>query len=129
MAKIFNPDRYGFIAIGESIIAMERGCRDMATADWANQVLGVDQTDLIITTRGYITPDRIQFFTNDYTTDTSVTAELVEAAYATYMQIYGGDKSDAMTVPVFNGVKVGKVGETWPPCLVWKPADKRWCVA
>lgn len=129
MAKIFNPDRYGFIVVGESVVTMERDRRDIATAEWANQVLGVDQSDLIITTRGYITPDRIQFFTNDYTTDTSVTADIVDAAYAAYMRLFGCDKDEALTVPVFNGVKVGKVGETWPPYLVWKPADKRWCLA
>lgn len=129
MAKIFNPDRFGFIVIGENLVVMDRRDREMTTADWANQVLGIDQADLIITTRGYITPDRIQLFTNDYTTDTSVTNRIVSNAYEAYARVFGCDKDEAMTVPVFNGVRVGKVGEEWPPCLVWKPAEKRWLPA
>lgn len=127
MANIFNADRFGFVVIGDKPIVMKRNNREMSTRDWANRVLGIDQGDLPYCTRGYITRnDRIQFFTDDYTTDPGVDADMVERAYEAYMELFGVTRLEVLAIPVFNGVRVGKVGEQWPPCLAWDFNKKGW---
>lgn len=123
----FDFDRFGFVVMGKNIVVMRRKDREMQTMEWARRKLGISDDDLDYITRGYITRDRIQFFTADYATDDSVDADLVMAARLAYKRIYlNDDAADVLSVPVFNGVRKGKRGENWPPYLVWDNSLSTW---
>lgn len=129
MAKIFNRDRYGFICIGDDIVLMRRQDRELTTSEWAVRVCGVDESDLCYVIRGYITPDRIQFFTEDYSTAPDVNEKMIANAYAAYKKLYGATAIEAAQVPMYNGVKQGVEGETWPPFLRFDFDSTEWVVA
>lgn len=126
MAKIFDHDRYGFIVVGDTIVSMNPNQREMTTQEWARKVIGISEEDLPFCTRGYITRDRIQFFSDDYHTSPEVDAALVAKAVEHYCCIYNVRADEADTVPVFNGTFPGEEGDTWPPCLIWNSAMRWW---
>lgn len=129
MARVFNPDRYGFVVFDEdTIVVMRREDREMTTSEWANRILGIDQGDLPYMVRGYFTPDRIQFFSDNYMTSPDVNFALINAAFNTYRELYGADYNEALNVPVFNGVHQGAPGETWPPYLMFSMDTGKWLV-
>lgn len=127
MPEIFNPERYGFCVIGGTVVVMDGDRRHMPTQVWMEDVLNLSEDDIARIPRGYILPDRIQFFVGShYRTCPDVDDNLVAEAADVYAALYDESIYDAFDVPVYNGVWTGPIGETWPPVLRWDDTVGRW---
>ena len=127
---IFNPDRYGFCVIGDTLVLMKPYQRNMQTQVWMEDVLRLTKDDVAVAIRGYIMPNRIQFFTGpNYNTCMEVSSDIIADAFVRYTDLYGVSTLTAMSVPIYNGVHPGIVGETWPPVLKWDDDNARWVIA
>lgn len=121
---VFDTNRYGFAALGSNLLVMRPEDRPMNTKEWLSEKCGMDWTDV----RGYITRDRIQFFDGDYEVNQDVTTEMMDAAFNTYMRLYGATYAEAAAVPVYNGVRRGKEGDQWPPILQYDRTIGEWVI-
>lgn len=126
MNEVFDRERYGFLKIGDSVIVMRPQDRILHTKTWAIEIVGIDPTDFQYVTRGYFNKDRIQFFIDDYTTDTDIDGDLIHEVIYARGDAYGIDDERIFDVPVYNGVRKGEVGEVWSPCLKYNPSSGRW---
>lgn len=127
---IFNPDRYGFCVIGDRLVLMDPSCRNMRTKVWMEDVLRLSKDDIDLAIRGYILPNRIQFFIGpNYNTCMEVNDDIIADAVAVYSALYNTSAVSALSVPVYNGVHPGVEGETWPPVLMWDYDTTRWVIA
>lgn len=127
---IFNPDRYGFCVIGDRLVLMDSDKRHMRTQVWMEDILRLSKDDIDVAIRGYIMPNRIQFFTSPhYNTCMEVNEDIIADAVAMYAALYETSAVTAISVPVYNGVHPGAEGDTWPPVLMWDYDTGRWVIA
>lgn len=127
---IFNPDRYGFCVIGDRLVLMDPDKRHMRTQVWMEDILRLSKDDIDVAIRGYIMPNRIQFFTGPrYNTCMEVNEDIIADAVAMYAALYETSAVTAISVPVYNGVHPGAEGDTWPPVLMWDYDTGRWVIA
>lgn len=126
MNQIFNDERFSFIFIGDSLVVMRPQDRILHTKEWAVNVVGIDETDYRFCHRGYFTANRIQFFIDNYTVDTDIYNDNINAVRHAHSAIYQCHPSETMKVPIYNGVKRGREGECWPPCLKYLNDLQRW---
>lgn len=121
---VFDTSRYGFTAIGDTLLIMRPEDRHMQTKAWLEDKCELTYSDLY----GYITRDRIQFFDGDYETTPDVTTDLVNAAFNAYIRLFGATYNEAIVVPVYNGVRKGEDGVQWPPVLRFDRTLNEWVI-
>lgn len=115
--------RTPFIVVGDTVVVMPDDFRGDRASTWAKEKLRLSEADYYTAIRGYFMKDVIQFFSGgtSYSPSIHITNAIVEAACSAYR----GKFPDESPYPsIYNGVRIGDVGDVWPPILAW--INGRW---
>lgn len=117
----FHKARLAFIWIGDELFFNENSDDDRDHQHWVCEDFGVTVEEFEELPRGYILPGRIQLFKGSSFSPINVRSikkdhfmRLIEKHNKLYPRY---------DYEIYNGVKVGKVGEVWPPMFV---VDRNW---
>lgn len=109
----FHKKRYAFAWINGKLTFNDNINDDRDHQHWLCEDYGLTIEDWENTPRWYMIPDRIQMFIgSDFRAlDTNL---ISMGDFHTLLRVHG-EKYNTIQVTVYNGVKVGKVGEIWEP--------------
>lgn len=112
-AEEFHKKRYSFIWINRKLTFNDNMNDDRDHQHWVCEDYGISVEEFEILPRGYILPGRIQLFIgSDFSSIPLHQIEFDDIAHL--ISVYETLYPDT-AYRVFNGVKVGRVGEIWPP--------------
>ena len=111
----FHLSRYPFAWVNNQLVFNDNTNDDRDHQHWLCEDYGLTVEEWEKVPRGYMMPGRIQLFIGSQfkpmnTQKLSVTD--FQELLTRYWHKYGGQK-----VVMYNGVKVGKVGEVWEPLI------------
>lgn len=115
---MFNKDRVAFIVFGDTVLVQPNSDDERTCKEWMMQDLHMPAEAYYSVSRGYMMPDRIQFFTGGELVypDASITTYIVREALDLYLKMF----PDACGQPLIgNGCTIGATDEVWPPILEW----------
>lgn len=124
--SIFDRDRYGFCVIGGKLVIMDADHRTLHTDMWMENILRLSRDDIDLIPRGYLLPNRIQFFSGNYNTCPKVGEDIIGDAVACHASLYGNSIAKSLATSVYNGVVKGEEGAIWQPVLEWDFDIGRW---
>lgn len=115
----FTASRRNFVIVGSNPV-MQPADSKVCTRLWMEQDLRIRQPRFEQVLRGYMSAERLQFYTgSDYGIATQITDEMLERCVTTYGKLYGHAPK-----LIGNGCWVGSEGEVWKPVL--KYIDGGW---
>ncbi len=104
----FSLERIAFLFCNGQVRVQDRGDH-RACEEWALSELNLSHSEWANSVRGYMLPERIQFFTGEnYRADLSVTDGCVQKVKEAYKDIYGTECDN-----VFNGVNIKATDTLW----------------
>lgn len=112
-AADFHKNRYAFAFMNNTIIFNNNPNDDRDHQHWLLDEFGISPVEFENIPRGYMKKDRIQLFvgSNFSPIDKSIlTRENISILLAAHRKRYA-----SKVVPIYNGVRIGKVGDIWPP--------------
>ena len=112
-AADFHKNRYAFAFMNNTIVFNNNPNDDRDHQHWLLDEFGISPVEFENIPRGYMKKDRIQLFvgSNFSPIDKSIlTRENISILLAAHHKRYA-----SKVVPIYNGVRIGKVGDIWPP--------------
>lgn len=116
-AEEFHKKRYAFAWINGKLTFNDNENDDRDHQHWLLDDYGVTPEQWEKLPRGYMLPDRIQLFIGS--TFSAVPTDLISVTDFAELISKHHTRYNSKEVKVYNGVKIGKVGEVWEPitCL------------
>lgn len=112
--EAFHLSRLPFAFLNNDLVMNQNRSDDRDHQHWLTEDYGLSLQQFEVTPRGYITEGRIQFFVgSDFRPmDMNSISDLdIAKLMAQHKCMY----PDTHSCNIYNGVKVGKIGEIWPP--------------
>ena len=120
----FHRMRYAFAWINGMLVFNNNENDDRDHQHWLCEDYGLTVSQWEKLNRGYMMQDRIQLFKGSkfepINTDEIPTMDIVKLT-SIHGQRYGTDR-----VVIYNGVKIGKIGEVWEPLIRLGEFDTHW---
>lgn len=112
-AASFHRSRYPFAWVNGQLVFNDKLNDDRDHQHWLCEDYGLTVEQWEVTPRGYMLPDRIQLFIGSSFAPLDTNSIRVDD-FVTLLHKHK-EKYNSYKVAVFNGVKVGKIGEVWEP--------------
>lgn len=111
--EAFHRKRYAFAWINGKITFNDNINDDRDHQHWLCEDYSLSVEDWEKTPRGYMLPDRIQLFIGSKFEQLN-TNKISMGDFNTLLKVHG-KRYNTLSVTVYNGVKIGKIGEVWEP--------------
>ena len=112
----FHLKRYAFVIINGQVVYNDNQNDDRDHQHWLLEDYGISIEQFEKLPRGYMMEDRIQFFVGSSfkpIEDTKLIDSVITSLVDRHINKYGRTK-----VGIYNGVRVGNIGEIWKPIHV-----------
>ena len=112
-AASFHLNRYPFAWVKGTLTFNNTPNDDRDHQHWLCEDFGLTVNEFENTLRGYMLPDRIQLFIgSDFR---PLNTSLISMSDFSNLLKTHGNRYNTKKVTVYNGVKIGKIGEVWSP--------------
>lgn len=112
----FHKSRYAFAWINGKLIFNDKPDDDRPHEEWMQEDYGLTVEEYEKANRGYMLPTHIQLFKGS--SFSPIDTREISVSDFTHLCKVHGERYGTAEVEVRNGVKIGKIGEVWPPLLI-----------